>query len=99
MATRTLALEVPEELLTLLGSPEAAAARAKEALVLDLLREARISQGKAAHLLNISRWEILELMARHQIPSGPETAAEVRQEIAEARRFLSVPSLRDDSER
>ena len=99
MATCTLTLELPEDLVALLGSPEAAAARAKEALVLDLLREARISQGKAAHLLNISRWDILDLMARHQIPSGPETAAEVRQEITEARRFLSAPSLRDDSER
>lgn len=77
----TLTLDLPEELLALLGSPEAAAARAREALVLDLLREARISQGKAARLLGITRWDILDLMARRQIPSGPETPEELEQEI------------------
>lgn len=81
MAAHTLTLDLPEELIALLGSPEAAAHRAKEALVLDLLREARISQGKAAQLLGISRWASLDLMAQHQIPSGPETAEEMRREI------------------
>ena len=81
MATRTIELELPEDLVTLLGSPEAAASKAKEALVLELLREARISQGQAAQLLGLTRWDIVDLMARHQIPSGPETAEEMRQEI------------------
>jgi predicted HTH domain antitoxin len=83
-----MSVELPEELVALLGSPEAAAAKAKEALVLELLREARISQGKAARLLGISRWEILDLMARHRISSGPETAEEMRQEVEDLRRYL-----------
>ena len=87
MATRTLALELPEELVALLGSPEASSARVKEALVLDLLREAHISQGKAAELLGITRWEMLDLMVRHHIPSGPATGEEVRQEIEDLRRL------------
>jgi predicted HTH domain antitoxin len=94
MKTRMLTLQLPEELVALLGSPEAAAARAKEALVLELLREARISQGKAAQLLGITRWEILDLMAQHQIPSGAETAEEMRQEVEEMRRFLRDTSGR-----
>ena len=80
MADRTLPLELPEELVTLLGSPEALAAKAKEALVLELLREARISQGKAAELLGVTRWDILDLMVRYQIPSGPTTVEELHQE-------------------
>jgi predicted HTH domain antitoxin len=86
MATRTLSLEVAEELVELLGSPEATAAKAKQALVLELLREARISQGRAARLLGISRWDMLELMAEHAIESGPETAEEMREDIEVARR-------------
>jgi predicted HTH domain antitoxin len=81
-------VELPEELVALLGSPEAVAAKAKEALVLELLREARISQGKAARLLGISRWEILDLIARHRISSGPETAEEMRQEVADLHSYL-----------
>ena len=87
MATRTIELELPEDLVALLGSPEAAASKAKEALVLELLREARISQGQAAQLLGLTRWDVLDLMARHQIPSGPETGEEMRQDIESARRF------------
>ena len=59
MATQTLTIELPEELLAMLGSPEAAASKAKETLVLELLREARISQGQAARLLGVTRWDIL----------------------------------------
>jgi predicted HTH domain antitoxin len=87
MATRTIELELPEDLVALLGSPEAAASKAKEALVLELLRETRISQGQAARLLDLTRWDILELMARHRIPSGPDTAEEMRDEVENARRF------------
>lgn len=87
MATRTIELELPEDLVALLGSPEAAASKAKEALVLELLREARVSQGQAAQLLGLTRWDVLDLMARHQIPSGPETAEEMRQEIENVRHF------------
>jgi predicted HTH domain antitoxin len=53
--------------------------------VIDLLREGRISQGQAARLLGSTRWDILTLMARLGIPSGPETAEEMRQEIEGAR--------------
>ena len=87
MGTRTLLLELPDELVALLGSEEAVAAKAKETLLLELLREARISQGKAARLLGLTRWDILDLMVQHHIPSGPETAEDVRREIADARRY------------
>lgn len=84
----TVTFDLPDELVALLGSPTAAAAKAKEALVLDLLREARISQGKAARLLGITRWDVIDLMARHQIPSGPVTEEEVRQEIETIEHYL-----------
>jgi hypothetical protein len=84
LAATTVTLELPEELVAMLGSPEAVAGRVREALVLDLLREARISQGRAARLLGVTRWDILELMARYAIPSGPETAEEAERDVAAA---------------
>ena len=86
MATRTMTVELPEELVALLGSPEAAAARAREALVLGLLREGRLSQGQAARLLGVTRWDILDLMAAQAIPSGPESGEEMEEEVETARR-------------
>ena len=37
--------------------------KAKEAFVLELLRQGDISAGRAAKLLNISRWDLSELMS------------------------------------
>ena len=90
METRTLTVEVPEEVVTLLGSAEDASARARQALVLDLLREARISQGKAAEILGISRWAILELMTQHHIESGPANEAELQQDLEVVRRVTET---------
>ena len=86
-----LTIELPEELLALLGSPEAAAAKARAALVIELLREGAVSQGQAARLLGVSRWELLDLMARYGVPSGPEAAEEMRREIEDARRIDPRP--------
>ena len=43
-------------------------------------------------LLGITRWDMLDLMVQRQIPSGPETTEEMRREIADARRYKTVPS-------
>ena len=87
VATQALTVELPEELIDLFGTLEAAA-KAREALVIELLRDASISQGQAARLLGVTRWDLLDLMARYGVPSGPETADEMRQEIADARRIV-----------
>jgi len=95
MATKTITLELSEELLKLLGSPDAIAERARKTLVLNLLREARISQDQAARLLGVSRYDILDLMARYYIPSGPQTAEEAEREVEAAR--LGVSPATTDS--
>jgi hypothetical protein len=87
MAGQTIKLELPEDVVALLGSVENIAVRARTALVLDLLRTAEISQSQAAGLLGVTRYEILDLMARHCIPSGPLTAAEMPRDIEDAGRF------------
>jgi len=88
MSPRDVVVELPEGIVSLIGSPQAAAAEAGRALVLELLREARISQGRAAELLGLTRAQMLDVMAERRIPSGPETAAEQRAEIASLRRYL-----------
>ncbi|HET7037825.1 MAG TPA: UPF0175 family protein [Thermomicrobiaceae bacterium] len=91
MSTRILSLELPEELLLLLGSDEVATAKAKEALVLELLREARISQGQAARLLGVTRRDILALAARYHISSGPATPNELSEELDRMQRAPQEP--------
>ncbi|MGH2532472.1 MAG: UPF0175 family protein [Thermomicrobiales bacterium] len=79
-------LALPDELLALLGSPEDVSAKVREVLVLDLLRDARISQGQAARMLGVSRWVVLDLMVRYGIPSGPQSAEELKRDVEAARR-------------
>jgi predicted HTH domain antitoxin len=82
-----VAFDLPGELRDLVGPADDLAVRARRLLLLDLLREGEISQGKTARLLGITRWDLLELVARYRIPSGPRTAAEMRQDIENALRY------------
>src|SRR5437763_16633354 len=95
MTTRTLAFDLPEDFVDDLGSLEELSSKAKQAFVLELLREVRISQGKAAELLGISRYDIMDLMAEHQIPIGPVTPDEIEQEMETVRRLSEERRRRD----
>jgi predicted HTH domain antitoxin len=86
-STRTITIELPDDLIVALDSLEGIEDRAWKALVLDLLRDAQISQGRAARVLGVTRYDILDLMASHYIPSGPFTPEEVDRDIENARRF------------
>lgn len=84
-----LTLDLPAEWIAILGSsPEQAATQARLAVVLDLLRSGQITQGQAAQALGLSRWDLLDLMVRHHISSGPETPAELQQEVEAAERYF-----------
>jgi predicted XRE-type DNA-binding protein len=83
--TCTLAFELPAEILAQLGSPEEVAAKAREALLLELLRHATLGQSRVAELLGITRSDLLDLMARHQIASGLVTPQDLDEEVATAR--------------
>ncbi len=89
MASRVLTLDLPEDVVALLGAPDEAAAQAKQLLVVELLRRGRIGQSRAAEVLGTTRWGILELMGRYDIPQGPETAEELERELEQVRHTLA----------
>ncbi|HWU36327.1 MAG TPA: UPF0175 family protein [Candidatus Acidoferrum sp.] len=61
-------IDLPAELLALLGSEEEAKRGAKVALVLDLVRRGTLSRAKAAELLQMSLWDLPALLAQYRIP-------------------------------
>jgi predicted HTH domain antitoxin len=91
MAMQSVTIELPEEIVSLLGKDEPASDAARKAIVLGLLREAKISQGKAAELLGISRWEMMDLIVEHQIPTGPQTVEEIELELETIQRLTKAP--------
>ena len=69
--------------------------KAKEAFVLELLRQGDISAGKAAKLLNISRWDLSELMSVAGIsPFAEQTAEELAAEVETALELLNNQNKR-----
>ena len=59
-------LDLPDELFAQLREDEIAA-KAREALVMELLREHRFSQGKAVDLLGVDGHELFDLMSRYHV--------------------------------
>ena len=81
----TVILELPPELLDLLGSETAVRREAKVALVLDLVRQGRISRAKAAELLDISLWDLPALLARYRIPWFDYSAEDMERDLQSLR--------------
>ncbi len=93
MKRKRISFELPEETLALPEVPEDLGAAAKEAFVMRLVRDAVISQGKAAELLGINRWDMFELSAKYQIPAGPVTPDEIEAELATIRKLSGKSEL------
>lgn len=63
-----------------------------EAAVAFGLKKTKLSHGKAAELLNIDRWDLVDFMAKYQIPAFPLTKAQLDTELRHLRRRRSQKS-------
>ena len=80
--SRRLVLEFPEGVQEKDLQDEDVLLKAKEATVMELLRKGKISQGKAAELLDISRHDLFDLMAKYDIPAIEMTREELKRELS-----------------
>jgi predicted HTH domain antitoxin len=74
------ALDVPDDVAAELQN-EDLSAKVKESLVMELLREHRVSQGKAAEILGIHRSDLFSLMTRYQVSVVDLNPEELDEEI------------------
>jgi predicted DNA-binding protein (UPF0251 family) len=72
--------ELPDEVAPNLRD-EDLAAKAKEALTMELLREHELSQGTAAEVLGIDRHALFELMTKYRVPVIDMTPEELAEEL------------------
>lgn len=94
MSTLNVSLQLPRDLLGALDVPEEQVERRlREMIALQLFREGRISSGKAAELLGISKLEFVQLLARYGLPYFTETPGEL---AAEARTLEQLLELRGE---
>ena len=89
MSNLTVSLKLPRNLLGALNIPEYQLPdQILEILALELFRQQRISAGKAAELLGISKLSFIELLARHQIPYFSESPDELTAEVEAVERLM-----------
>lgn len=86
MNTLKIELELPEEIVEYLGAQEIDRS-IKELIVLNLLREHKISQGKAKEILGINKWELIELMRVHSIPAIDLSNEELKEELKRSEKY------------
>ena len=83
MAEKDFSVSLPPEVLGGFGWNESEVpSRVREALVMELLRLDRLSEGQVLAILKLARWEILELMGRYDVPAVRITAKELDRELA-----------------
>jgi predicted HTH domain antitoxin len=68
MNIKLLHVEIPPELRACLGSEEEATHEVHQALVMDLLRQGKLSRAKAAELLHVPLEEFPNLLSQYRIP-------------------------------
>lgn len=83
MAAKRFQVDLPEEVLASFGWQDAEVpGKVREALVMDLLRRHVISQGRAAELLGVNRWDLYDVMGRYQVPAIDLQPEELKRELA-----------------
>lgn len=84
-----LTIDLPDDLLQVLGTVDEARQEAKIALILDLVRRGKVSRARAAEFLQISMWDFPALLAQYQIPWFDYSSEALREDL---KTLASLPS-------
>jgi hypothetical protein len=77
-------VELPEEVVAGFGWHEGEVPwKVREALVMELLRRDHLSEAQAAALLQLNRWELLDVMGHYQVPAIRLSPEELKRELAQ----------------
>jgi predicted HTH domain antitoxin len=80
--TKPITIEVPEEAVRIFENDEKRFGREMyETAVVKWFDEGRVSQGKAAELLGLSRPELFDVLWRHKVSPIQGTAEELTEEL------------------
>jgi predicted HTH domain antitoxin len=94
MSTLTVSLDLPRDLLGALDVPEARLeTRLRELIAVELFREGRISSGKGAELLGVSKGDFIHLLARRGVSYFTESPEELVAEVMALEQLLSESSV------
>ena len=91
MDTISVQINVPRDVFGAMDVPEVEIGqRLQELVALELVREGRISTGKGAEMLGISKWAFVQRMARHGIEYFSESPEEMSEQLGALQRLLDA---------
>lgn len=79
---KTISIEFPNEIAELFEEKDLENSIKKFA-ILQLVREGKISSGKAAEILKMTRWDFMDLMSLYDIPNASFSEDELDKQIKE----------------
>lgn len=79
---KAISIELPEEIVDLFSEEELETSLRKWA-VLELVRAGKLSSGKAAEILGITRWDFMDLMSEYDIPTANFSQEELDRQLRE----------------
>jgi len=81
---KSVSIEFPEEIVDLYGEEELKSSIRKWS-VLELVKNGKISSGKAAEILGMTKWDFMELMSEYDIPMVNFSPEELEKQAKERR--------------
>jgi len=79
---KAISIEFPEEVVQLYEKGELESS-VKKWSVLELVRKGKLSSGKAAEILGMTRWEFMELMSSYDVPMANFPAEDLERQAKE----------------
>lgn len=79
---KAISIEFPDEIVEFFGENELEASLRKWA-VLELVHTGKLSAGKAAEILGMTRWEFMDLMSDYDVPMAGSSEEELERQLAE----------------
>jgi predicted HTH domain antitoxin len=79
---KAVSIEFPEEVVELYGEEELKSS-VRRLSILELVKKGKLSSGKAAEILGITRWDFMELMSDYDIPMVSFPPEELKRQAKE----------------
>ncbi|BEG58264.1 MULTISPECIES: UPF0175 family protein [Helicobacter] len=90
---KSIRLQIPNEMVALIGSTDKSTKMLQKALILyPYIKNQVISYGKAAEILKIKKWDLMEIYSENGIPIIDYSIEEVQVGVEKLRALLKAKS-------
>ena len=79
--SKAISIEIPDSVVSLWSSEKQLEKELSYFSVIELVREGKVSVGKACELLQLNRWEVMSLLTQYDVPTVNFSSDELHQQM------------------